>query len=98
MPYDSHRSRMQRANTKRRAPRVHSVTEEPPIACFHPVEEFLLDPACSFSGATGMRLAPEHPEYRSIESCENTLGDDMAVVVGPSPYNLTIGFNRLIRR
>ncbi len=87
MPYDSHRSRMKQANTKRRTPRVHSVTEEPPIACFHTVEVFLLDPASSLSAVTGMRPSPEHPEYRSIESCENAFGDDMAVVVGPSPYN-----------
>jgi len=46
-------------------------------------------------GGDGRAPIPEHPEYRSIESCEDALGDDMAVVVG---HPLTIGFNRLIRR
>src|SRR5216684_7988494 len=76
MPYDSHRSCMKQANTKSRAPRVHSVTEEPPVTCSHTVEILLLYPTSSFSGVTGVRPAPEHPEYRSIESCENALGDD----------------------
>ncbi len=78
---------MKQADTKRRALRVHGVTEEPPIACFHTVEILLLYPASSFSGVTGVGPAPEHFEYRSIESCEDALGDDMAVLVGPSPYD-----------
>ena len=78
---------MKQANTKGRTLRIRRVTEEPPIACFHTVEILLLYPASSFSGVTGVGPAPEHFEYRSIESGEDALGDDMAVVVGPSPYN-----------
>ena len=87
MPYDSHRSCMKQPDTKRRALRVHGVTEEPPVMCSHTIEVLLLYPTRSFSRVTGERPALEHPEYRSIESCEDALGDDMAVVVGPSPYN-----------
>src|SRR4029077_2010497 len=44
MPYDSHRSCMKQANTKRRALRVHGVTEEPPVTWSHTVEILLLYP------------------------------------------------------
>ena len=97
MPYDSHRSCMKQANTKRRAPRVHSVTEEPPIACFHPVEILLLYPTSSFSAVTGVRPSPEHPEYRSIESCAivtttpnellKDVHDRMPVILHPNHYH-----------
>jgi len=78
---------MKQAETKRGTLRIRRVTEEPPITRYHTVEILLLYPASSFSAVTGVRPSPEHPEYRSIESCEDALGDDMAVVVGPSPYN-----------
>jgi hypothetical protein len=50
MPYDSHGSRMNQADTKRQALRVHGVTEKPPIAAFHTVEILLLDPAGPLHG------------------------------------------------
>src|ERR1700683_2745359 len=71
MPYDSHRSCMKQANTKRRALRVHSVTEEPPVTCSHTVEILLLYPTSSFSAVTGVRPSPEHPAYGSIEHRHN---------------------------
>jgi hypothetical protein len=84
---------MKQADTKRRTLRVHRVTEEPPIACFHTVEILLLDPAGPFTGMTGLRPVPEHPEYRSIDSGEDPLGDDMAVVVGPKHLRVSGGKN-----
>ena len=43
---------------------------------------------------TGLRPVPKHPEYRSIDSGEDPLGDDMAVVVCPSLYDRIYPINK----
>ena len=87
MPDDSHGSSMKQAGANRVSICGPKVSEEPPIAVSHALEVLLLDPAAPFSAMTGSRPAPEHSEDRGIESCENTFGDDMTVVIGPSPYD-----------
>ena len=69
---------------------------EDPIPTFNPSAVFLLDPSEGFVGVAVSEPVPDQGPEGVVDSTEGGLGDDVPVVIGPSPNDGVQNANQLV--